>query len=109
MTGWIDVEDSKPPQGMKILCFHEGDVWVAQRFQECWFPIPFCDAKLASYKAPQKWAYIDLPDGYKGKMRVQCLPNRRLMDMDEMEECNLEGFLRLKNAMKDEMDNRGKK
>lgn len=107
-TNWHLSSEELPTQGTKILCFDKGDVWVAQRFQECWFPIPFCDSKLASYKAPQRWAYIEFPEGYYGKLRVQCLPNKRLMDMDEMEQCNPEGFQKIKNMMKAEMDARDK-
>jgi|SRR5580765_4243880 len=106
MTEWHLSSEELPSQGTKILCFDKGDVWVAQRFQECWFPIPFCDSKLASYQPPEKWSYIEFPDGYYGKMRVQATLRGRLMDMDEFEKEHPKKFLKIKNTMKFEMDYR---
>lgn len=65
---WLSPDYQLPPQGTKVLCFTDGDVWVAQRFREYWFPIPYCDSKIATSDAPELWRPIDFPPGYKGKM-----------------------------------------
>jgi hypothetical protein len=104
MTKWKLSCEELPTQGTKVLCLNAGDVWIAQRFQECWFPIPFLDSNYATYEAPAKWSYIDLPECYSGKMKVRISPKGVLMDMDEFEKNHPKEFIKIKNAMKKEMD-----
>lgn len=83
MNDWQSPIVERPPQGMKVLCFEKGDVYVAQRFKDYWFPIPFLDSKFALKNPPQLWKYIDLPHPYTGKMLV--VVDEVTLDIDELE------------------------
>ena len=106
---WFDSKNNPPPQGTKVLCFDEGDLWVAQRFREYWFPIPFCDSRLAQYKAPELWQSVNFPDGYKGKIMFQLEGEDDLMDVEAIEKENPEFLTRLIECMKKQMDDRQEK
>lgn len=67
---WILPKDELPPMGYKVLCYDEGDYFVAQRFREYWFAIPFTDSKFADHKEPQKWSHIEFTEGNKGYMYI---------------------------------------
>ena len=87
---WINIENAhKPPQGLKVLCYRKGDIWVAQRFnlqdESHWMPIPFCDSILASTDEPEWWSYITHPtESSKGFMKVKI--DGELLSIDEFEE-----------------------
>ncbi len=89
---WITVGKiwALPQQGRKILWWDKGDCWVAQRFGNYWFPIPFTDSQFARTDPPEKWAYVDCPDGYSGLMRIE--KNGQLIDFDQLEEFYPEDF-----------------
>jgi hypothetical protein len=78
-----------PPQGMKVLCFRKGDMWVAQRFdykgKDVWIPIPYTDSQLANTDPPDYWVQVEFPEGYKGFMQMQH-DNGPLMFLDEYQE-----------------------
>ena len=60
-----------PHLGKKVLCHHEGDIFVAQRFEEYYVPIPFADHPLAKGLCkPDIWQEIDFPNNLTGYMRV---------------------------------------
>jgi hypothetical protein len=79
-----------PPQGLKILCFTKGDVFVAQTInykgKRYWIPIPFTDSILSysHIEAPDYWAYVELPGDYTGLMQMSIGQNE-LMTIDEFE------------------------
>ncbi len=97
MKEWHKPKDKIPPQGKKILCMHKGDLYVAQRFSNYWFSIPFCDSKYAFYEEPELWQEIDFPNGLTGEMAVYAsrddpsnnnhsfLEKSKAINMDEFE------------------------
>lgn len=87
---WIKSALRKPPQGKKVLCFHNGDLSVRQRFKEYWFPIPFVDAKLSDIDEPEFWQDIDFPAGFYGYTKV--LHEGMTYKMDEWEKVSPKDF-----------------
>lgn len=59
-----------PEQGKKILCMDRGDFYVAQRFGQYWFSIPFYDSTFSRYNEPELWCEIDFPENYKGYIKI---------------------------------------
>lgn len=82
---WIDPEDELPPQGKKILYFSNGDIYVVQRFDNMWVPIPFHDSKYAFHEAPELWCDIQPPKGFTGKLRFMNEETDRLLDLDDFQ------------------------
>jgi hypothetical protein len=82
---WYLPEKKLPPQGLKILCMHKGDFYVAQRFRDYWFQIPFIDSKYSSHQVPQKWCHIDFPDHYQGYIHFMYREENRSMTADELD------------------------
>jgi len=80
---WYKTREKLPPQGLKVLYFDRGDMWVAYRFGQYWVPIPFCDSKFANTDPPDMWAYISLPTGYTGRMSAQMDGER--ISIDDMQ------------------------
>lgn len=76
-----------PPQGLKILCFKKGDLWVAQRFEykgkNRWVQFPFDGSKIISTDEPHYWVQVQLPEGYSGYMKVGHHVSE-LMTVDEL-------------------------
>lgn len=80
---WNRSEEKLPPQGTKVVCFHDGDCWVAQRFGDYWLNIPYTDSKLSSIEPPDLWKEIDFPYPFEGKIHIQI--NGLLLDIDELQ------------------------
>lgn len=79
-----------PPQGLKILCWTRGDMFVAQMFKleqkDFWIPIPFCDSIFAPdhITPPEYWMYVGFPEErFKGLMKVQ--KDEMMLTMDEFQ------------------------
>ena len=73
---WIRYSEyNKPPQGLKILCFNDGDVWVCRRLnykgKDYWVEIPY-GGKHGSILTdePKYWAKPDYPEGFTGYMKL---------------------------------------
>jgi hypothetical protein len=64
-----------PPQGLKILCFRKGDVWVARRMhyngKDYFLEIPF-GGELGAIDTgiPDYWMLLELPEGCTGYMKI---------------------------------------
>lgn len=80
---WIKPKDELPPQGKKILYFKNGDIYVVQRFDDMWLPIPFYDSQYSFTEEPDLWADITPPNGYTGKLHIQKDAKGRKFDIDE--------------------------
>lgn len=89
-NGWISPEDKFPPQGRKVLWFKNGDISVVQRFGNNWLPILFIDSKYATNEEPDYWKFIEMPNGYRGEMKVSI--NDEMINMDQFEEKYPEKF-----------------
>jgi hypothetical protein len=83
MNTWKDPKKEKPLQGLKILCMHAGDFYVAQRLGDYWFSISFADSKYSRYFPPDLWQNINFPIGFNGKLMV--LVDGQYRDLDELE------------------------
>jgi len=70
MIKWIDPKLRLPPQGKKILYFDKGDIYIVQRYDDMWVPIPFVDSKFAFTGPPQLWAEFNFPEGFFGKTKI---------------------------------------
>lgn len=80
---WHKPSDKKPEQGKKILCMDKGDFYVAQRFGDYWFSIPFYDSKFSRYHEPELWSDIDFPEPYKGYVKV--MVDDEMLNIDQIE------------------------
>lgn len=88
---WIKLSQyNLPPQGLKILCFKQGDLWVCRRFNydghSIWVEIPFGgnDGAILTDE-PEYWAQVELLQGCTGYMKVG-MDGGPLMTFDELEE-----------------------
>lgn len=79
-----------PPQGLKVLCFTKGDLYVSQvvkyKNKDYWIPIPFTDSILAKghIDPPDYWCYVSFPETYQGYLRVS-VEGGPLINLDELE------------------------
>jgi hypothetical protein len=79
-----------PPQGLKILCFRQGDLWIARRF-ECKGKSVYLEISYGGENGsiltdiPEYWMQLDLPDGYTGYMRIG-IEDHIVMTMDEYQQ-----------------------
>lgn len=73
---WIKLSKyNLPPQGLKILCFRKGDLWVARRInykgKNYWIEIPYGgDKGSISTDEPHYWMRLDLPEDCTGFIKV---------------------------------------
>jgi hypothetical protein len=95
---WHKPSQKKPKQGKKVLCMHKGDFYVAQRFKDCWFSIPFYDSKYSRYFEPELWMEIDFPKPFSGFMWANV--NGKMYDMDSLEEEHPDVFKTIMEAIK---------
>jgi hypothetical protein len=93
MIKWIDPKLRLPPQGKKILYFDRGDVYIVQRFDNMWLPIPFTEQKYDFTKPPELWSEFDLPGDYIGQMFL--LVEKDMVTVDEFERKHPEDYLEL--------------
>lgn len=97
---WISPEDELPPQGKKILYFKKGDIYVVQRFDDMWVPIPFYDSKFAFHSKPDLWCNITPPERFTGKMHVATHNTMRKVDIDELEMLDQEAYMKLMKGIR---------
>lgn len=91
-----------PPElGKKVLCNDSGDIFVGQRFDDYYIPMPFADHPLAKgICKPKTWQEIDFPDGLKGYVKVA--PNGDLayqLTMDQLKERHPEMYREFADAI----------
>lgn len=87
---WIKFSKyNPPPQGLKIVCFKEGDLWVAMRFEfkkESYYIQLIHDGSGAvRTDTPDYWMKLDLPQGYSGLTKAKLLENEEYMTIDELQ------------------------
>lgn len=90
---WRDCIKDPPELGKKVLCGRQGDFFVAQRFEEYYFPIPFLDSKYArDLSTPEIWAEIDFPPPFTGYIRVFCVESDELVTMDQYKKSDPDSY-----------------
>lgn len=73
---WIKLSQyNLPPQGLKILCFRQGDLWVARRLElkgkSYYLEIPYGGKTSAILTdEPDYWMHLELPEKYTGFIKV---------------------------------------
>jgi hypothetical protein len=73
---WIKLSKyNLPPQGLKILCFKEGDLWVSRRFnykgKSVYLELPFDPIHKANVTPePEYWMQVELPQGFTGYIKL---------------------------------------
>lgn len=87
---WIKFSKyNPPPQGLKIVCFKEGDLWVAMRFEykkESYYIQLIHDGSGAvRTDTPDYWMQLDLPQGYTGFTKAKLQIDEELMTVDELQ------------------------
>lgn len=96
---WISTQYNHPPQGLKVLCFKNGDCWTAYRFsykdENIWIAgVPSCNLnpkrtyKMGRCDEPEYWALIpfeQLPGTYTGRMMIKAKDDDNLYDMDQFQ------------------------
>jgi hypothetical protein len=87
---WIKYSEyNKPPQGLKILCFNKGDVWVCRRLhlkgKDYWLEIPYGGKHRAILTdEPKYWMKPDYPEGFTGYIGFKV--GDELLTLDELQE-----------------------
>lgn len=92
-------EYNLPPQGLKILCFRNGDCWTAYRFdnnsKSIWIAcVPSCNLnperqyQMGRCDEPDYWSEIpfsDLPREYTGRIMVKPEGDENFYTIDELQ------------------------
>lgn len=87
---WIKFSKHNPPhQGLKIVCFRQGDLWVARRInyegKDYYLEIPYGGKSGAiSTDIPDYWMQLELPEGYRGQMYISVDGGDRI-SLDELQ------------------------
>lgn len=87
---WIKyTPHNPPPQGLKILCFRKGDVWVCRRVnykgKDYYLELPYGGNEGAiATDIPDYWMQMDLPEGCTGFMKIAINGGKRLT-FDELQ------------------------
>ena len=101
---WIKYSEyNLPPQGLKILCFRKGDLWVARRIcyreKDYWIEIPYGGEKGAILThTPTYWMRLDLPEGCTGYMKVG-LDGSSPITLDELQKIDPESHEEIAKMM----------
>lgn len=72
---WIKLSQyNLPPQGLKILCFNKGDVWVARRLnykqRNYWIEFSYGGVGAIITDEPSYWMKLELLEGCTGYMKA---------------------------------------
>lgn len=88
MNKWRCCIKDPPPLGKKVLCHRKGDLFVGQRFDDYYIPMPFADHFLAKGLCkPETWCEIHFPEGLTGYLRIAPEGNlNEILTMDELKE-----------------------
>ena len=71
MSEWKDCIDEPSEVGKKVLCNRNGDIYVAVRFGDYYFPFPFISHYFApDLVNPDTWSEISFPNGLTGYFRI---------------------------------------
>ena len=86
---WVKLHPKNlPAQGMKILCFKKGDVWVARRFnyknKDYWVEFIYGGIGSVLTDKPDYWMKLELVEGYTGYMFIG-LDDQELVTFDEFQ------------------------
>ena len=100
---WHNPCEKKPVQGKKVLCMHKGDIYVAERYNNYWFPTIFLDSMHSRYFEPELWQEINFPEGLTGFKRFK-VEDGELITADELEVQHHDVFHDLVQAMKKTVD-----
>lgn len=86
MKEWFETSKGQhPPEGLKVLCMHEGDFYVSQKFGDIYAPLPMCDSNVACRLVnPEKWQYIEFPEPYTGFIHFGLPFQEGLITMEEL-------------------------
>jgi hypothetical protein len=86
---WQSPSVQQPPQGVKILWFKNGDLFVAQRVGKRYLSLQPGEAVLLD--EPKLWMKAPVPPPYEGIMMVSVENGDKLM-VDEFEEKHPEDY-----------------
>ena len=78
-----------PAQGLKIVCFNKGDLWIARRLnyknKDYWVEIPYGGKSgFILTDVPLYWMPLDYPDGFTGYIKLK-IGNQEPMTLDELQ------------------------
>lgn len=111
---WIKYTNlNLPPQGLKIICFKKGDVWICRRLhykgKDYWIEIPYGGKNgVIATKVPDYWMELDLPEGATGYIKViidDCNP----VTFDELEKTDPKSHEELVGMWIKQLDSQQKK
>jgi hypothetical protein len=86
---WMKLSEyNLPPQGLKILCFRSGDVWISRRFRyknkDYWLEIAYEGGSSILTDPPDYWMKLELLEGCTGLMQIALDGDKnRLASIDE--------------------------
>lgn len=84
---WHDCVKDPSETGKKVLCEQNGDLYVAQRFEKYYIPLPFADHYFSKDLCfPTQWQEINFPNGLTGILRIYHQNEQRLMSFSEWEQ-----------------------
>jgi len=106
---WKCCKTNPPELGKKVLCEIEGDIFVAQRYEDYYIPIPFADHPFAKQLChPNYWCEIDFPKQLHGYTKVAPSSDgnespaeiyNRSITMDEYKRVAPEDYQKLADAL----------
>lgn len=78
MSDWIDYQKQHPPEGVKVLCFKNGDIWVGHLI----FGVFSGLQSRAKFIVPDMWHHLPrpLPNGAAGIIFVSV--DDEIMEME---------------------------
>lgn len=86
MGKWKCCIKEPPETGKKVLCHHDGDIYVGYRIKDLYIPMPFADHYFATrLSKPKTWCEIDFPPGLTGHTRVMLPCKADLLTLAELE------------------------
>jgi hypothetical protein len=83
MSDWQSPKVERPPQGVKVLWFDDGNIFVVQRYGDKYLAIIPNYAKLLP--EPKLWAHIEFPPGYEGITYLTPKGSDQRLTFDEFE------------------------
>jgi len=83
VNDWQSPKVCLPPQGVKIIWFKKGDIFIAQRIGHKYLCMQPGEGVIL--EEPQLWIIAPLPPPYEGMIKVMPKGSNKLISVDDFE------------------------